>query len=407
MKAAPLCPLFPMQREDPLDPPPAYAALRAACPVSEAQLWNGQSTWLATRYDQVREILGDSGRFSTVAKREGYPMLAPGRAEFLLKERPTFQRMDPPEHGPFRRMLTRDFAVRRIELMRPRVTEVVDDLITALERKGPPADIVSDLALPLPTIIISEMLGVPYEDHDFIQDRGAAKLRLDGDPKAPAAAQQEIIDYFDQLLRKMEADPSASDDSILGRLVRDEILPGRLDHDDAVAIAELLVVAGHETTANMVALGTLLLLRHPEQLEKLRASPQLMGNAVEEMLRFLTITHYNGARVATQDTTLGDVQIREGEGAWALLAAANRDPEAFPDPDRFDIERNDAGHHVTFGFGVHQCLGQGLARMELAIIFERLLHRFPGLRLAVPFDQIRFKHDSFIYGVWELPVEWG
>ncbi|MFW6077769.1 MAG: cytochrome P450, partial [Hyphomicrobiales bacterium] len=245
----------------------------------------------------------------------------------------------------------------------------------------------------------------PYDDHAFIQENGATKLMLAGDPQAPAAAQQAIIDYFDRLLRDMERDPDVTTGTILGRLVKEEIIPGHLSHDDAVAIAELLVVAGHETTANMVALGSLLLLQHPDQMQLLRDDPGLMGNAVEEMLRYLTITHFNGARVATEDVVLGGVEIRAGEGVWALLSAANRDDSAFAQPDRFDITR-EAGHHVSFGFGVHQCLGQGLARMELAIVFEQLLRRLPGLRLAVAFDDVPFKHDSFIFGVKRLPVAW-
>jgi len=399
-----ICPAFPMRRESPLDPPACYADFRHGQPVIRARLWNGTTTWLITRYADVRQVLGDSARFSTIPTRPGYPMLAPGRAEFLLNEHPTFQRMDPPEHGPFRRMLNKDFTVRRIEGMREKITEVVDGLLDNMAAQGNTCDLVNTLALPMPTVIISDMLGIPYEDHEFIQERGAAKLALDGDPGAPAAAQRDIIEYMDRLLKRLEASPRG-DGTILDRLVSEQILPGHLSHMDAVAIAELLIVAGHETTANMVALGALALLQHPDQLARLRADPSLMGRAVEEMLRYLTITHFNGARVALEDVVIGGQQIQAGEGVWALLPSANRDEKQFPDPDAFDITRQN-NHHLTFGFGVHQCLGQGLARLELEIAFSRLLARFPNLQLAVPFEQLPFKHDSFIFGVKALPVSW-
>jgi len=398
------CPVFPMRRESPLDPPACYADFRHEQPVIRARLWNGTTTWLVTRYEDARQVLGDSARFSTVPTLPGYPMMAPGRAEFLLKERPTFIRMDPPEHTPLRRMLTHEFTVRRIQNLRGPLERTVDHLLDAMVREGPPCDLVTAFALPLPTMIISEMLGIPYEDHDFFQDRTSVKLNLEVDPAIPRKAQQEVLDYLDRLLLSIEA-KGGTEDSVLGRLVKEQVLPGHLSHMDAVAMAEMLIVAGHETTANMVALGTIVLLQHPDQLAKLRARPELVGPAIEEMLRYLTITHFNGARVALADVVIGGQQIRAGEGVWALLPSANRDEKQFPDPDAFDITRQN-NHHLTFGFGVHQCLGQGLARLELEIAFSRLLARFPNLQLAVPFEQLPFKHDSFVFGVKCLPLVW-
>ncbi|MFW6076644.1 MAG: cytochrome P450 [Hyphomicrobiales bacterium] len=398
------CPAFPMRRISPLDPPPPYAAIRAEGGIARASLWNGTTTWLVTRHEDVRAVLADSETFSTVAHRPGYPMMAPGRAEVLLNERPTFNRLDPPEHTPLRRMLTREFSVKRIQEMRPFLEDTVDRLLEAMERAGPPADLVTALALPLPTMVISHMLGIPYEDHEFFQERTSTKLNLETGPGVSLAAQRDVLAYLDRLMRsKAEADPIPDD--LLGRLMKDHVLTGNLSHEDAVQMAEMVIVAGHETTANMITLGTIILQRNPDQLELLRRDRSLMGSAIEEMLRFLTITHFNGARVAVKDTVLCGQEIKAGEGVWALLPAANRDEKVFPAPDQFDITRG-AHHHVAFGFGVHQCLGQSLARLELDIVFNRMLDRFPGLELAIPFDDIPFKHDSFVFGVKCLPVAW-
>lgn len=397
-------PAFPMKRIDPLEPPPSYRQFRESAPVSRARLWNGDTVWLVSRFEDARAVLGDSATFSTVPTRTGYPMMAAGRAEFLLNERPTFIRMDPPEHTSLRRMLTREFSVSKIEAMRGDLLKMVDDLLDAMQHSGPPADLVTALALPLPTMVISRLLGIPYEDHEFFQERTSTKLDLSKPPEVTLRAQNDIIEYLDKLLAAKAAAADPGDD-ILGMLVTEQVKQGHLSHEDAVAMAEMLIVAGHETTANMIALGTILLLRHPEQLEALHADRGLMPGAVEEMLRYLTITHFNGARVATRDTEVAGQPIREGEGVWALLPSANRDDSAFPDADRFDITRK-ARHHMTFGFGVHQCLGQGLARLELDLVFNRMLDRFPNLGLAVPEAEIDYKFDAFVFGVRSLPVTW-
>lgn len=398
------CPLFPMARSAPLDPPAGYRAIHRGGGIAKARLWNGSTTWLVTKLEEVRRVLSDNEAFSTIAHTPGYPMMAPGRAEVLLNERPTFNRLDPPQHTDLRRMLTREFTVKRIQQMRPWLEEIVEDLLDRMQNAGPPADLVTALALPLPTMVISRLLGIPYEDHEFFQERTATKLNLETGPGVSLQAQRDVLAYLDRLMRDKGNDPGIPDD-ILGRLMREQVISGNLSHEDAVQMAEMVIVAGHETTANMITLGLITLLQHPDQLAALRADRSLMPSAIEEMLRYLTITHFNGARVAVKDTELSGQPIRAGEGVWALLPAANRDDEAFPDPDSFDITRN-ARQHVTFGFGVHQCLGQGLARLELDIVFNRLLDRFPAVDLAIPFEKIPFKHDAFVFGVKCLPVRW-
>lgn len=399
-------PSFPMPREMPLDPPAAYKLLRGGQPVVKARLANGRSAWLVTRYDDVRAVLGDAKRFSVMPTRGGYPMFSAGRAEFLTKERPTLNRVDPPEHTKLRRMLMREFMVRRIEEKGDYIEKLVADLLDKMEAKGAPADIVDDLALPLPTLVISDMLGLPYDDHDFLQEKTSLKMVVSSEPgrQTPAEAQQEIMDYIDRLLRQRLAGTDITDD-IFGRLIAEQVRPGHLSIEDAVALAELLVVAGHETTANMIAMGTLLLLQHPDQLAALRAQPELIPKAIEEMLRFLTVTHLHCARVALEDVEIGGQTILAGEGLFALLSSANRDDAAFSQPEKFDIGQSGKSH-VAFGFGIHQCIGQTLARIELEVVFRRLLAKFPNLKLAAGDDETSYKLDSFVIGLHHLPVSW-
>ena len=396
-------PSFPFSRAFPLDPPPEYAQLRAERPVTKARLWDGSTAWIVTRYDDVRDVLSDD-RFSNVPSQPGYPKLTPTRDAMLLKEEQTFVRMDPPEHGIFRRMLTKEFMVGRMNALRPDIQRMVDALIDQMIATGRPADLVEALAIPLPSLVISEMLGVPYENHAFFEERSKARLALDVDPEIPVAAGRDVMNYLDELFTKREEDPGAGDD-IISRLVIDQIRPGHLQHDEAVRMVELLLRAGHETTSNLIGMGLLSLFEHPEQLALLRADPSLMSGAVEEMLRYTSVVHYIGARAATADVEVGGQTIAAGEGVYALISAANRDGGAFPEPDAFDIRR-EARHHVAFGYGVHQCLGQTLARAELEIVFATLMRRLPELRLAVPFEDVGYKHNFFVYGVVGLPVTW-
>lgn len=308
--------------------------------------------------------------------------------------------MDDPEHARLRRTLTAEFTVRRVNLMRPGITDTVDALLDAMIEQGPPADLVPAFALPLPSLVICRLLGVPYRDHDFFQDRSAESLRLDIPRGEAAAAFGELAAYLDGLVADKERDPT---DDLLGRVAR-RVRSGELEHGEAVAMARLLLLAGHETTANMIGLGTFTLLRRPAELARLRADPALVRPAVEELLRYLTIVHRGTQRVAREAVEVGGVTIEAGEGVVVALAAADRDPGAFADPGVFDPARP-PGHHVAFGFGAHQCIGQTLARVEMEIAFARLLDRLPGLALACPPGEVRFR-DSVVYGVHALPVTW-
>ncbi|MYS23074.1 Cytochrome P450 [Streptomyces sp. DvalAA-14] len=385
----------------PFDPPPAYEQAREKDPVTRVSLWDGSSCWLLTRHQDVRSVLRDT-RFSAEASRPGFPFLTAGR-KALTTHHPSFIRMDDPEHAQLRRMLTGDFMVKRIEALRPRIQQLTDGLLDRMTEGRREADLVADFALPLPSVVICLLLGVPYEDHAFFQDRSRTLLHHASSPEQIGQAQDDLLRY---LARLADAKAAAPDDGILSRLAG----RGELTADQTAAMARLLLVAGHETTANMTALSVLALLRNPDQLARPRDAARAgdsaaVQGAVEELLRYLTIVQGGVARVATEDVTVGGTPIRAGEGVLCMLSAANRDEDAFPGGDALDVSR-DARRHVAFGFGVHQCLGQPLARVELQVALSSVLRRLPGLRLAVPFEQIRFRTDMLVYGVHTLPVAW-
>lgn len=395
---------WPRDADAPLKPPSQYAALREEGPMAKVQLWDGSTAWIVTDMEHFREVLTNPN-FSASPLVAGFPFVAPARAA-QSKSYQTFITMDPPEHGHYRRMLTKEFMAKRMQDLRPLVQRSLDQLLDEMEQKGSPADFIKDVALPLPSLVISIMLGVPYEDHAKLQKWSADRMDLSIAPEALTQSAKEMTAYIDQLLRNKEEDPGDGSD-LLSRLAAEWINPGKLPHSEAVQMATLLYLAGHETTANQIGLGLLSLFQHPQQKADLMSDSSLVRAAVEEMLRFHSITHMNSNRVATDDVTIGGQLIRKGEGVLALLHAANHDPLAFPDPESFDIHRQNNGHsHVAFSFGIHQCLGQPLARLELQVVFETLFKRFPNLRLAVEFDELPFKSQSFVYGLRELPVNW-
>jgi cytochrome P450 len=392
-------PEYPMARASgcPFDPPPA---LRTLAPVARVRLWDGSTPWLITRHADVRAILADP-RVSADARRAGYPHVSAG-----LRARRTqassFIGMDDPDHARLRRMVTGTFAIRRVEALRPSIQRIVDEHIDALLAGPRPVDLVGAFALPVPSLVICHLLGVPYADHDFFQRRTRVLVTRDETVERVFAAQDELTEYLDGVIADKLAEPA---DDLLSRLASEHVATGELSRRDAALMAMLLVAAGHETTANMIALGTLALLEHPDQLAAVRESddPALIAGAVEELLRYLTIVHSGRRRVALQEIEINGQTIRAGDGLVLAGDAANRDEGMFSDADRLDVHR-DARGHLAFGFGVHACLGQPLARVELQIVYGTLYRRLPGLRLAVPLEQIPFKHDSNVYGVYELPV---
>jgi cytochrome P450 len=392
---------LPVPRDCPYAPPAEYTWLRQEGPVRRVATAGGGYAWAVTRHADVREMLTNP-HLSADRWNPGFPALAPGQREMARASR-TMITMDPPEHGDARRAVLGEFTVRRIQAMMPRIQEITDQQVDALLASPRPADLVEMLALPVPSLVICELLGVPYADHAFFQKRSARMLSLRISADERNEARRSLMDYLSELITAKAADPG---DDLLGRQIRrQQEQSGHVDVRDLTGLGLLLLVAGHETTTNMISLGTLAFLEHPELREQLLADPSRTPAAVEELLRWFSIVDGVVARVAVADTEIGGVPIRAGEGVVALSSAANRDPEVFEDPDEIDFERG-ARHHLAFGFGAHQCLGQNLARVELQVVFDTLLRRVPGLRLAADVSDIRFKDDAFVYGARELPVTW-
>ncbi|QWF84672.1 cytochrome P450 [Amycolatopsis sp. CA-230715] len=402
----PGAPAFPMTRgRCPFDPPPELARIQHDEPVTKVELWDGSTPWVVTRYDDVRALLADP-RISSDSDLPGYPHVSEGNAARRGAAK-SFLNMDEPEHAAQRRLLTSDFMVKKMEALRPRIQGIVDGLIDDLLAGPKPVDLVEAFALPLPSLVICELLGVPYADRALFHRISKTVISRTSTAAESLAATEELLDYLGGLTEKKLADPG---DDVLSKLATEQLATGRMTRRDVASMGQLLLVAGHETTANMIALGTVALLENPAQLAEIRAAGEsgdakLLANAVEELLRYLNITHSGRRRVALEDIEIGGQLIRRGEGVIAANDIANRDDSAFPDADVLDIHRK-ARHHLAFGYGVHQCLGQPLARVELQVVYGTLYRRVPTLALAKPVGELRFKHDMVVYGVHELPVTW-
>ncbi|MFI9004441.1 cytochrome P450 [Streptomyces sp. NPDC053541] len=390
---------FPQDRTCPYHPPTAYDPLREERPLSRVTLWDDREVWFVSGHRAARALLADQ-RLSTDSTRSDFPIPVERAAAVRRRRRAALLGWDDPEHNIQRRMLIPSFTVRRIEAMRPRIQATVDRLVDAMEEAGPPAELVGAFALPVPSIVICDLLGVPYEDHDFFEEQSRRLLR------GPTSADTEdalakLEDYLGELVDGKVRKPG---EGVLDDLVARQLQDGAPDRAELIQLATILLVAGHETTANMISLGTFTLLRHPERLAELRADPALLPGAVEELLRFLSIAD-GMLRVAREDIEVEGTVIRAGEGVVFATSLINRDTAAYADPDVLDWDRS-ARHHLAFGYGIHQCLGQNLARAELEIALGTLLRRLPGLRLAAPAEEIPFKPGDTIQGMLELPVTW-
>ncbi|KUL24237.1 cytochrome P450 [Streptomyces regalis] len=380
------------QSDCPFDPPAELIDARRHGPISRYTHPGGIPGWLITGYDLVRSVLADS-RFSSrkdllnVVDFE-IPPAPPG--EFLL--------MDDPEHRRYRKPLMGKFTVRRMRLLTERIEQVTADRLDAMEKAGPPTDLVTAFAKPIPTIVICEILGVPYEDRGSFQQQIDTFMGGEVSDEELIAAYTATQEYLAQLVAAKRANPT---DDVLSELTDSD-----LTDEELKGISLVLLAAGFDTTANMLALGTFALLQNPAQLAALRADPALTDGAVEELLRYLSVAK-TFMRTALEDVELGGQTIKAGTTVVLSYHTANRDPERFADPHVLDLRRQEAGGHLAFSHGIHQCLGQQLARIEMRVAFRALVDRFPTLRLAVPAEEVALRPETAdIFGVKSLPVTW-
>ncbi|MFF0813958.1 cytochrome P450 [Rhodococcus sp. NPDC003318] len=382
-----------LTRTSPHRPPADHLRLQSENPISWVEMVDGRRLWVLTRLADVRAMLGDS-RLSSDRRDPRHPnhmpYMAPDRRQQLIE-------MDAPDHTRVRRAILGEFTVQRVNSWRPRIQEIVDEAVDAMLAGPSEVDLVEALSLPVPSKVISEMLGVPYADHEFFQECSADFSRPTATPEQRGAAIGRLKSYISDLVQEKIKSPG---DDLLSRQ-----LAAGVDPEGVEEMGFLLLIAGHETTANMISLSVATLLDKRGHLATLLDNPELMAGAVEELLRYFTIAEIGAARLATEDLEIGGVQIKAGEGVLALTNTANRDPSVFPDPDEIDFTRM-ARNHLSFGFGPHVCLGQNLARLELEVVLATLLRRVPALRLTSPFDELSFKEDGPTYGIHELMVAW-
>ncbi|MFF0746451.1 cytochrome P450 [Streptomyces sp. NPDC004111] len=391
--------VFPQDRTCPYAPPPAYDPLReAGRPVSRIEIFDGTPVWMVTGLAEARALLADQ-RLSSARERPEFPVFTK-RLVGVERRKIALLGVDDPEHNVQRRKLIPGFTLKRTNALRPAIQETVDRLLDAME-EGPErrADLVSAFALPVPSMVICALLGVPYEDHEYFEEQSRRLLR--GPRREDVEGARDSLDaYLGELVERKRA---GGEKSGLPVGLLDDMIEVFDDERELIDLAQILLIAGHETTANMIALGTFTLLEHPEQLARFRENPDGVTEACEELLRFLSIAD-GMSRLATEDIEIAGVTIRAGDCVVLSTSLINRDPEVFEAPDALDLGRSE--RHLAFGFGIHQCLGQNLARAEMEIALGTLFRRLPGLRLAVPAAEVPHKPGDTIQGLTELPVAW-
>lgn len=388
----------PWERTHQFDPPSIFDSLREEHPLSRMVYPDGHVGWIATSHELVRKVLGDP-RFSHSTEIGHFPVTHQGEVVPNGPKMPgMFIHMDPPDHTRYRRLLTGEFTARRANLLAPRVEAIAAEQAGILREHGAPADLVADFAEPLVLRVLSEVVGLPYGERDRYAHAPALLHDPDANPAEVAAAFAQAGAFFVEIVERKQKQP---EDDLLSRLAAD----GQLTTEELCNILTLLLFAGYETTASALSAGVFALLHHTDQLAAVRADPSKLDAATEELLRYLTVNQYHTYRTALEDVELNGETVRKGDTVTVSLPAANRDPAKFACPARLDVDRDAAGH-VAFGFGIHQCLGQNLARVELRAGLSTLLREFPDLRLAVGLDEVPLRLKGSVFAVKSLPVSW-
>ncbi|GIG61055.1 cytochrome P450 [Longispora fulva] len=381
-------------------PTPLLAELRENEPVAQVRFPDGKLAWLVTRYADVRTVMTDNRFSRAAASTPDQPQMGLGSlaTESLIAK-------DPPEHTRLRRLVARAFTHRRVEELRPRVADVVTELLAGLRKQPEPADLVQNFSLPLPVQVICDLLGVPATDRDRFHGWSDAVMgNWERDQEIMVGGLTSLSQYFAELIAEKRAHPG--DDLMTGLIAaRDE--HDKLTEQELVTLGIGLLIGGHETTANQINMFLLTLREHPAELARLREDPSLLESGVEELMRFTQLGNSVSSmiRVTTEDVELGGVTIPAGSPVMPALGAANRDPAVFVDPDRLDVTRAD-NPHIGFGAGAHHCLGAQLARMELQEALRGLLHGLPNLRIVAPESELVFKPTMIVRSLESLPVAW-
>jgi cytochrome P450 len=385
------------------NPYPAFSLVRANDPIHSLGMENGQSAWLITRYEDALAVLKDQ-RFIKDFRR----LLTP---EQLEQAQGNLQQMtnahmlsfDPPDHTRLRALVNLSFTPRLVEQWRERIQTITDDLIDAIQAQGGEIDLIDAFSFPLPIIVITEMLGVPSEDRQKFRTWSNALLDGASNPERFAHIQTQMFEFAMYLHNLITVKREQPTDDLVGRLIQTEADGDKLNEGELIAMIFLLLVAGHETTVNLISNGVLALLQHPDQMQLLKDDPTLIKTAIEEFLRFHSPVAMSTNRWAGEDLEFGGKQMRRGDAVLVSLAAANHDPAEFAEPDDLDLTRKE-NRHLAFGMGIHYCLGAPLARLEGQIAINTLLRRLPNLRLAVAPGQLVWRPSMLLFGLSKLPV---